>query len=403
MLYLREKGQARCDRSADDPLPVSKARVSPSLPPRSVPHDLEPHVPAFRLTRSGRRAGRPAGAPFVLLALLAFLFAACGGGATPRPTTPADATGSLVAPETATPEPSPSPSPAAAFPATLVDDEGTTVEIPAEPQEIVSLTPAETEILFAIGVGERVVGKVEDFANFPPEAKDVPNVGAFGASGFAVDFEKIVDLETDLVIAGGNGGTPQDAIDKLRSLGIPVLVLYAADVKGVLKDIELTGEAVGRPAEAAALAASMQAGYDQVAAATAGAATPRVFYETGDQPAIYGIADDSVYAQMIELAGGKPITTGSATNWEMSVEKLVAADPELIILGDSAYGVTAEAVAKRPGWAGLTAVKTKAIKPIDDIVVTRPGPRLVEGLRLLVAAIHPEIALPSLAPAPSGG
>lgn len=360
-------------------------------------------MPAFRLTRSGRRAGRPAGAPFVLLALLAFLFAACGGGATPRPTTPADATGSLVAPETATPEPSPSPSPAAAFPATLVDDEGTTVEIPAEPQEIVSLTPAETEILFAIGVGERVVGKVEDFANFPPEAKDVPNVGAFGASGFAVDFEKIVDLETDLVIAGGNGGTPQDAIDKLRSLGIPVLVLYAADVKGVLKDIELTGEAVGRPAEAAALAASMQAGFDQVAAATAGAATPRVFYETGDQPAIYGIADDSVYAQMIELAGGKPITTGSATNWEMSVEKLVAADPELIILGDSAYGVTAEAVAKRPGWAGLTAVKTKAIKPIDDIVVTRPGPRLVEGLRLLVAAIHPEIALPSLAPAPSGG
>lgn len=360
-------------------------------------------MPAIRSSRFVPRARRFVGAPLVLVALAMFVFAACGGSATPRPTTPPDATGSLVAPATATPGPSASPSPAAAFPATLVDDEGTTVEIPAEPQEIVSLTPAETEILFAIGAGDRVVGKVEDFANFPPEAKDVPNVGAFGASGFAVDFEKIVDLETDLVIAGGNGGTPQEAIDKLRSLGIPVLVLYAADVKGVLNDIELTGAAVGRPAEAAALAASMQAGFDQVAAATAGVATPRVFYETGDQPAIYGIADDSVYAQMIELAGGAPITTGSATNWEMSVEKLVAADPELIILGDSAYGVTAEAVAKRPGWAGLTAVKTKAIKPIDDIVVTRPGPRLVEGLRLLVAAIHPEIALPSLAPAPSGG
>lgn len=351
-------------------------------------------------SRPARRGTRPA-LP-VLAALLAVLAiaGACAGAATPRPTVGPDVTGSLVPAATATPAASPS---APAFPVTLTDDEGTKVELAAEPQEIVSLTPAETEILFAIGAGDRVVGKVEDIANFPPEAKDVPIVGAFGSSGFAVDFEKIVDLETDLVIAGGNGGTPQDAIDKLRALDIPVLVVYAADVKGVLKDIELTGAAVGRPAEAAALAASMQAGFDQVAAATAGVATPRVFYETGDQPAIYGIADDSVYAQMIELAGGDPITTGSATNWEMSVEKLVAVDPELIILGDSAYGVTADAVAKRPGWADLTAVKAKAIKPIDDIIVTRPGPRLVDGLRLLVAAIHPEIVLPSLPPAASGG
>jgi iron complex transport system substrate-binding protein len=87
----------------------------------------------------------------------------------------------------------------------------------------------------------------------------------------------------------------------------------------------------------------------------------------------------------------------------MPVEKLIAADPEVIILGDSAYGVTAAAVAKRAGWAGLTAVKQGAIRPIDDIPVTRPGPRLVDGLRLLVAAIHPELALPSAAPNPYGG
>src|SRR5258705_10272252 len=145
----------------------------------------------------------------------------------------------------------------------------------------------------------------------------------------------------------------------------------------------------------------MQAGLADVTAAVSSTTKPRVFYETGDQPSIYGIADNSVYAQMIELAGGTAVTTGSATNWEMSTEKLIAANPDLIILGDSAYGVTAAAVAKRPGWAGIAAVKAGAIKPIDDIVVTRPGPRLLDGLRLLVAAIHPEIALPS--PAPSGG
>ncbi len=280
----------------------------------------------------------------------------------------------------------------------LTDDEGTKVALDTEPRKIVSLTPAETEILFALGAGDRVAGKVEDVANYPPEAKDVPIVGTFSG----IDVEKIVGAHADLVIAGGSGGTPKEAIDKLRTLGVPVLVVYAPDVSGVLRDIELTGAAVGRPAEAVALAASMRSGFDQVAAATAGATRPRVFYETGDTPSIYGIAENSVYAQMIELAGGAPITTGSATNWEMSIEKLVAADPQLIILGDAAYGVTAGAVAKRPGWGALTAVTTKAIKPIDDIVVTRPGPRLVDGLRLLVTAIHPEVVLPSIPPSPSG-
>jgi iron complex transport system substrate-binding protein len=351
-------------------------------------------VPAFRPFPPARR--HPIGA-FAAGAILAVIVAACGTAATPRPSTPPDATGSLVPPITATPPPSFSPSFAAAFPITLTDDDGTALELKTEPQKIVSLTPAETEVLYAIDAGDRLVGKVEDIANFPPEAAKVPVVGTFSG----VDVEKIVGLGADLVIAGGSGGTPKDAIDKLRSLKVPVLVLYAPDVAGVLADIELTGKATGQSAEAEALTSSMQAGFDDVTGAIDTATKPKVFYETGDQPSIYGIADDSVYAQMIELAGGAPVTTGSATNWEMPTEKLVTANPDLIILGDSAYGVTAEAVAKRPGWAEIAAVKAGAIKPIDDIVVTRPGPRLIDGLRLLAAAIHPEIALPS--PAPSGG
>jgi len=368
-----------------------------SWPLRQSPF-LEPDVPAFHPFNPTVAVLRRVP---IVLALIAAMLAACSGAATPQPTTSPQTTGS---PASSAGSPSPSGAPAATFPITLSDDEGTKVALNAEPRKIVSLTPAETEILFALGAGDRVVGKVEDIANYPPAAKDVPIVGTFSG----VDVEKIVGANADLVIAGGSGGTPKEAIDRLRTLGVPVLVVYAPDVSGVLHDIELTGAAVGRPAEAAALAASMRSGFDQVGAAMAGATRPRVFYETGDTPSIFGIADNSVYAQMIELAGGTPITTGSATNWEMSIEKLVAADPELIILGDAAYGVTAAAVAKRPGWAGLTAVKTKAIKPIDDIIVTRPGPRLVDGLRLLVAAIHPEVALPSMAlpstsPVPSGG
>ena len=103
---------------------------------------------------------------------------------------------------------------------------------------------------------------------------------------------------------------------------------------------------------------------------------------------------------MITLAGGEPITTGSPTVFSIPLETLVAADPEVIVLGDAAYGATADQVAARPGWGGMTAVKAGAIRPVDDVVVTRPGPRLVEGLRALALAIDPEASLP---PAPSPG
>jgi len=136
-------------------------------------------------------------------------------------------------------------------------------------------------------------------------------------------------------------------------------------------------------------------------AATSGLDKPRVFYELDATREIYTAADDSFLAEMIELAGGEPITTGSTTSFEIPLEKLVTADPEVILLGDAAYGATAEAVAARPGWNVMSAVKDGAIRPIDDIVVTRPGPRLVEGLRALAAAIHPDAAIPGASPAQS--
>jgi len=333
-----------------------------------------------------------------LVLLLALLAAACSqAGATPTP----PATPSPAIP----PSPSASP-PTAGFPVTLTDYSGTDVEIPAEPETIVSLTPAATEILFAIEAGYRVVGKVEDIANHPPEAADVPVVATFAG----VDIEKIVALEPDLVIAGGNGGTPEDAIERLRALDLPVLVVYAADIEDVFTDMEQIGVAAGEAERSRDLADAMRAQFDAVDAATRELDRPRVFYETGDQPAIYGVADDSFVASMLELAGADPITTGSSTVWEMSQERLVAEDPEIILLGDAAYGVSPEGVAARPGWAEMTAVEANAIRPIDDIVVTRPGPRLVQGLHGLVAAIHPEVEISgassppsSASPAASGG
>ncbi len=338
-----------------------------------------------------------------LFAALLLMLAACStGAASPSASAPVASAGASAAvtasppPPSATPATSPSASAAEAFPVSVIDDEGSSYQISKSPQKIVSLTPAATETLFALGAKDRVVAKVEDIANYPLEASTLPVVATFQG----VDVEKIVGLGTDLVIAGGNFGTPPDAIAKLRSLGIPVLVVYAPDVAGALKDIELIGTAVGEADKAKDLTASMRAGFDQISAATTGLPATRVFYETGTDPqgAVYGIADASVYEELIKRAGGDPVTTGSATNWEMATETLIKEDPQLILLGDGAYGMTADAVAARPGWKVVTAVKDKAIAPIDDIIVTRPGPRLVEGLLALAKAIHPDAVLPSLAP-----
>ena len=301
------------------------------------------------------------------------------------------------APTSPSPIASPSPSTqAATYPLTVRDDEGTAVTITSRPTKIVSLTPATTEILFAVGAGSRVVG-VTDADDYPPAAKKITQVVKLGA----VDIEKIVGLGADLVIAGGNGFNSPDSIAKLRSLGIPVIVVYASDVAGVLGDIALVAQAVGDAGAGQALDASLQAQVDAVVAAVAaaGAPRPRVFYELDATKEIYTFADGIEQDDLVRMAGGDPITTGSPTVFSIPLEKLLVADPQLILLGDAAYGTTAAQVKARPGWEVMTAVKTGAIRPIDDTLVSRPGPRLVEALRALAIAINPTLVLPPAPPA----
>ena len=314
--------------------------------------------------------------------LIAVLTAACSTGGQPTPSTLVS-----VPPATAPATIAPLPTSAPSFPVTLTDDEGTEVTIAAEPQKIVSLTPATTEILFTIGAGDRVVGKVEDVASFPPETVGIPDVATFNG----VDVEQIVDLEADLVISAGAGLTQGDAVEQLRRADVPVLVIYPTTVDGALAGIRLIGQATGFTDTAESLAIGMEQRIDELErlAATA-TAKPRVFYEIDVTGGIFTPPVDSIYGEMFRLAGAEPIS-GNAS-YSISLEELVAADPEVILLGDAAYGVTAESVGERPGWKDMTAVKDGAIYPIDDVLVTRPGPRLVEGLEALIRAIHPELA-----------
>lgn len=331
-----------------------------------------------------------------LFVVLAVVLGACSGATT---SIPPDATGSTLPATTASPTPAATPEPTPAFPVSLTDDEGTVVDLAAEPQRIVSLSPANTEILFAIGAGERVVA-TDNASDYPAEAVDLPDVIAFEGFTVVVDVEQIVALEADLVVAAGLGFTPPDAVAQLRDIGIPVIVVYAPTVDAVYRDIELIGSAVGASEAAAELTTAMRAEIDGISAAVASAGTPpRVFYEIGydgTTGAIYAPADDSFVAEMVNLAGGEAITTGDPNSYEIPIEVLISADPEVILLGVNPYYMpTPEEVAARPGWSVMTAVGAGAIYPVEDTVITRPGPRLPAGLRNLAAGIWPDVTLPT--------
>jgi iron complex transport system substrate-binding protein len=286
---------------------------------------------------------------------------------------------------------SPAASAATAYPMTLTDDSGREVEIAAAPQRIVSLAPSNTEIVCALGACDRLVG-VTDFDDYPDEVTGVPDV----VIGAQVDVERVVDAEPDLVLAAGNEITPTAVIDQLVDLGLPVVAVYPDSLEGVYDDIELVGTALGVPG-APALVADMKDRVASVVAAVAGADRPRTLYEVFyAEGTLYTAGDGSFLAALVDLAGGTAVV-GDAQG-ALDPEHLVEAAPELILLGSASYDeslATPEdalaTVAARPGWAELPAVTSGRVVPfLDDIVTTRPGPRIVDGLEALARAIHPD-------------
>jgi iron complex transport system substrate-binding protein len=260
------------------------------------------------------------------------------------------------------------------------------VEIVEIPQRFVSLAPSNTEILFALGLGEKVVG-VSDFCDYPEEAKAIEKVG-----GVEPSLEKIVALEPDLVLT--IGGNPE-LVSKMEELGLTVIVLAPKDLEGIYKDIELVGKAAGVEEKAASLVAEMKERVEAVAAKTKGVEVkPKVFYELDatDPSKPYTAGPGTWHDHFIKIAGGINIAADAEMQWvQLSTEEIIAKDPDIIVLGDALWGVTPDMVRERPGWDVIRAVKEGAIYPIDDNLISRPGPRVVEGIEELARIIHPEL------------
>jgi len=278
--------------------------------------------------------------------------------------------------------------PADVYPLTLSDDAGREVTLDAEPARIVSLAPSNTEIVCALDACDRLVG-VTDFDDHPADVLGVDKVVTMAQ----VDVEAVIATEPDLVLAAGNELTPTAIIDQLTELGLTVMVLYPESLAEVSADVELVGTAIGGQAEAAALVADMAARVEAVKEAVAGLERPRTFYEVSVfEGVIYTAGEGSFLADLIGTAGGDAIT-GDALSTSIEIEDLVAADPEVILLGDATYDdtITPESVAARPGWETMTAVADDRVVVVrEDVVITRPGPRIVEGLEALARAIHPD-------------
>jgi iron complex transport system substrate-binding protein len=266
---------------------------------------------------------------------------------------------------------------------TVVDDHHTTLTLPAPPKRIISLAPNVTEIVFALGLGEKVVG-VSSYSNYPAAATRLPVVINYSAPSI----EKIVALKPDLLISANI--VPQSVVDKLRSLHLKVLVTDPHNIKGILGDIQLVGTAAGIPAKASQVVAKLHGRIGAVETAIHHVSThPSVYYEL--DKTLYTVGHGSFMDSLITMAGGANVA-GSIQNPypQLSSEKLLNANPQFIVLGDAAYGVTAAQAAARPGWSIIAAVKLHHIYAFNDDLASRPGPRVVDGLEKLAHILHPE-------------
>ena len=274
---------------------------------------------------------------------------------------------------------------ATGYPLTVKDDAGRSVTLARRPQRIISLAPSNTEILFAVGLGDRIVG-VDTYSNYPPAATSKPQISNYSST----DLEQVVAATPDLIFAAGI--TRPDVIAAFEARGFAVIVLNPADLAGVLDNLTLVGQVADVNAEAAKVRGEMETRLAALTAKLRTATTkPRVFFEL-DPDQYFTVGPKSFIDDLITRAGGMNIAADAGTPYpKLSAEQIILKDPEVIILSDEIAGATVESVNARPGWAGINAVKGGRIVAIDPDLTNRPGPRIVDALEKLAIALHPEL------------
>ena len=326
----------------------------------------------------------------ILFLTVGLLLSACGTEAPATPALNQDPEPAPVVEAAPSPEPTAEPVSESIWPMTLVDGLDREITLEKAPERIVSLSPSNTEVIFAAGAGNLVVGDTE-YCDYPEEAKAITKVGGFSAS--TISIETIVSLNPDLVFAGDED--QQTVIDALEEAGVIVYSVKANTFEDVYANLELVGKLTGNEAVAAQVVDDMKT---RIAAVQEKIATvlqddrPTVFWEIWDEPLMTS-GPNTFSAQLIEIAGGVNIFPDLTEDYpQISVEEVVSRNPD-VIMGPDTHGdkLIADQLAARPGWEEITAVKDGRIYLIDGNTSSRPGPRLAAALEDIAASLYPDL------------
>lgn len=276
----------------------------------------------------------------------------------------------------------------------VTDALGRKVTLARAAQRIVSLQPNNTEILFALGLGDRVVA-VTKYCDYPPEAKQKPNVGDL----LSPSVERILSFQPGLVLVGQ--GTDMRVVQALESMGVPTFAVHPKTVASVLRAVLDVGQLCGVGPRAEQLAASLRARMVAVTEKTSvlpPARRPRVLYGYPEVP-VQTASGRTFVGDIIRLAGGTNIGEDNPFEWPaLSLEAIIKADPQVILSGYSSDYLSREeslrrwaALKSQPAWRQITAVKTERISMLNLDVLLRPGPRVFQGLEEVARFLHPEL------------
>lgn len=269
------------------------------------------------------------------------------------------------------------------YPLNITDSIAREVIIEEAPEKLVSLSPAVTEILYAIGAEDKLIG-VSEYCDYPEAALEKPKMGDF----MNPNFEIILESEPDVIFVAA--GIQEDFVNRFTELGIKVVTLDAESVEQVLENIRLAGMITNHNEGADQLLEDLESRIKAVEEKIASTSeTPTLFFEVWDDP-LMTAGPGSFIHDLIERTGGKNIANDMSERFgEFSLELLFERDPDIYLLNDHAH--TPEDVKTRTGYDQLKAVQNGQVYSIEDDLVTLPGPRIVDGLEQMARIIHPEV------------
>ncbi len=266
------------------------------------------------------------------------------------------------------------------------DSIGRTITLEDEPKRIIALAPSITEILYYLGLGNRVVG-VTRFSSYPPAAAEKPRVGSY----INLNVEKILSLRPDLVIGTKDGNEP-GVVDMLEQAGIGVFIVNPRNVQEVIGTIATIGQVCGITEKASRLAQGLGRRLSLVIRKTASQKKPLVFLQINLKP-VMTVNRNTFHNDLIRLSGGRNMSADAGITYpRISIEEVIRNKPDVILISSMERGGRYERARQEwMKWHAIPAVKNNRVHLIDSDLIDRPSPRIIDGLEDMARLVHPEI------------